>query len=672
MERVNLWIDIESRSELDLKEVGLDNYSKHPSTQITLFGWCINDALPTMWRPWERPEAPEELRLMLTRPEIYKFCFNSQFEQTMLRACLGIDIPTEQFVDVATHCKYASIAGNLEFCGDVIGIDADDAKMAIGKSLIAKFCKPKKITKKDPTGGFSDWNSHPEEWAQFEAYCANDIIAERAIFYKLKAFQLPPNERKIWCLDQKINTRGIPIDTKFVANCDKFVEDEKSLLMKEFRDLTGLENPNSVKQLLGWLKTKGYPYNSLGAPRVKAALEASKACAASDAMPTAGERALELRQLLAKSSTAKLQAIKDLIGADDRLRFQYVYGGAARTLRWSGRGAQPQNFPRPSIKDVEGATNAILAGDLTALRTCGPVLGAVSSCLRGAIKAETGKVLVACDLSSIETVGSAWLTDCTPLLAVFAAGKDPYIDFATKMFGVPYEVVTKEQRQMSKPAVLGACYGLGGGEMGVDTAGDDIRTGLWGYALNMGQDLPQDFCHDCVKTYRDVYSEIKDQWRQLEMAAGKACLEGKRYTACRCHFDAVPGKILYITLPSGRRLHYLKPKVSEYLWFGKPSYKISYENNILGGWGRVHTFGGKILENIVQAFSRDILTAGMLRATELGFSIIMHSHDEIVAEETIGSSLNGEKLREAMVAPQAWAPGLPLKAEPSESERYKK
>src|SRR5208282_584500 len=558
-----------------------------------------------MWRPLSEP-IPSQLDLLLRRVEIPKLAFNSQFEQTMLREVLKINIPTNQFIDVATLCRYASIAGPLGFCGKVLGIDEDKAKMAVGRRLIAKFCSPKK-------GVFRDWVSDPEDWTLFEQYCCNDVLAERAIYEKLKAFRLPPQERKIWVLDQEINQRGIPVDANFVEKASQIVKSEQDDLMAEFKALTGLENPNSVQQLLGWLKGQGYEYGSLGAKWVVKGLAGG--------VGAAGRRGLELRQLLAKSSTAKLEALKNLVGPDGRLRYQFVYGGAARTLRWSGRGAQPHNFPRPSIADVPGATEAILTGDREKIRVFGPPLAAVSSCLRGAFKAPAGKHFVVCDLASIETRVSAWVAGCDSLLRVFEQGRDPYIEFATKMFHVDYAAVTKQQRQLAKPAILGACYGLGGGEDSTDKHGDDIRTGLYGYSANLGVEMAQEFAHECVQVYRQSSPEIPSAWRKLEKATILACQTGVRHSTCRVLFDAIPNKLLYITLPSGRRLSYIRPQLEETTWGGEPSYKLSYENNILGGWGRTHTFGGKLLENIVQAVSRDILAAGMLRAAEAGFSI---------------------------------------------------
>ena len=282
------------------------------------------------------------------------------------------------------------------------------------------------------------------------------------------------------------------------------------------------------------------------------------------------------------------------------------------------------------------------------------------------------KHLVVCDLASVETRIGAWVCGCDSLLQVFEKGLDPYIQFATKMFHIDYAAVTKQQRQIAKAPILGSLYGLGGGEDSTDKHGDDIRTGLYGYAANMNVEMTREFAHECTQIYRQSYPEIPSAWRKLEKAAILACQTGLPHSTCRVLFNAIPNKLLYITLPSMRRLSYIRPQLEETTWNGEPSCKLSYENNILGGWGRTHTFGGKLLENIVQAVSRDILAAGMLRAAEAGFSIILHAHDEIVACEEIGSPLNGEKLRECMVAPQAWALDLPLGAEAYEAERYRK
>jgi DNA polymerase bacteriophage-type len=372
MAQILLHVDFETASRVNLKERGLDNYLKDPSTHILMMAWACNDALPQMWFPHEGP-LPEHLEMMFRRPEIQKAGFNgTQFERGLLREKLGIATHVRDWDDPMINARYASISGNLEFVGKVLGLGEDKAKLATGKKLIKLFCEPNK------KGDFNTHLTHPIEWAEFVDYCKRDVIAEREIGHKLRAFALPPTEQRIFELDQAINERGLPVDMTFVRYASKIVEEERADLTKEFVELTGLENPNSVKQLLAWLKEHDYPYGSLGAKWVKKAL-------LDTCMLASGRRALELRQLLAKSSTAKLEALAKLTGPDGYLRNQYVYGGAARTLRWSGRGFQPQNLPRPTVKDIPGAIAAILTGDREAVRKFGPPLEVVASCLRGAL-----------------------------------------------------------------------------------------------------------------------------------------------------------------------------------------------------------------------------------------------------------------------------------------------
>jgi Casjensviridae DNA polymerase len=273
------------------------------------------------------------------------------------------------------------------------------------------------------------------------------------------------------------------------------------------------------------------------------------------------------------------------------------------------------------------------------------------------------KKLVVCDLSSIETRVTAWVSGCASLLRVFEEGRDPYIEFATKMYGVPYDQVTKEQRQISKPPVLGCGYGLGAGEESVDKNGDEIKTGLWGYGENMGISMTQEQAQLGVRIYRETYSEVCHAWRKLEKAAVMAVQTGLLHTTCGLTFGCVGNKLLHVALPSGRRLHYIRPRLDS-------ENKLSYDGQIIGAhWGRVWTWGGKIMENVVQAISRDILAVGMLRATEVGFSIVGHSHDEMVCEE---ETLDLEQLRDCMIRPIEWALGLPLDAEGWEGDRYRK
>ena len=288
--------------------------------------------------------------------------------------------------------------------------------------------------------------------------------------------------------------------------------------------------------------------------------------------------------------------------------------------------------------------------------------------------------LVVCDLSSIETRVTGWVAGCAGILNVFKEKRDAYIDFGTRWFGQSYDLLNpdypgisaaekanrKDLRQLCKPAVLGCCYGLGGGDYSEDKNGDEIKTGLFGYSDNMGIPMTREQAHEAVDIYRRTYPEVCNAWRKLERAAVLAVETGQRQIACGIFFDCVsPSKLLYVTLPSGRRLHYIRPKLtpSEY------GAKLSYENNILGGWGRTATWGGKFTENVVQAIARDVLAVGMLRARDAGFTIVGHTHDEIICEEEM---LGLEQLRELMIAPMPWAPDLLLDADGYEDTRYHK
>lgn len=683
MEQVTLRLDFETASKVNLKERGLANYSTDPSTRVLMMSYAFWNDEPRLWFPHESP-LPEHLELALRRPEIKKAAFNHSFEMAILRDVLGIETPVTAWDDCMINARYSSIAGNLEFVGRVLNLDEDKAKLATGKKLIKLFCEPNK------KGEFNDWNSHPAEWREFGLYCMRDLIAERTIADKLKSFALPPIEKKIFYLDSVINQNGLPVDMTFVKHASKIVEEERTDLTREFKNLTGLDNPNSVKQLLAWLKNENYPFGSLGAKWIKKAIGGNDGVGfGAVQMSEAGRRGLKLRQLLAKSSTAKLEALTNFVSSDGRLRNQYVYGGAARTMRWSGRGFQPQNLPRPTIKQVEAAIEAILTGDREKVRAFGPPLEVVASCLRGALCAPKGKRFVVCDLSSIEVVVLGWLARCPSILSVFEEGRDPYVDFGTRMFGLPYgdldpdaagilaeeKKTRKEKRQLCKPAVLGAGYGLGGGKEALDKNGDEIKTGLFGYAENMGVSISQELAQKSIDIYRRSYPEIPQAWRRWENSALAAVRTGEKQVCDQITFGCVkPCKLLWIMLPSGRRLHYIRPQIEQTeRWDGEFYSKLSYEGQIIGQhWGRIPTWGGKIAENLVQAIARDVLAHGMLKATEEGFTIVGTSHDEIICLEDINSHLDAAKLRYCMTSRPTWAPDLPLNAAGFEAERYRK
>jgi DNA polymerase len=355
-------------------------------------------------------------------------------------------------------------------------------------------------------------------------------------------------------------------------------------------------------------------------------------------------RALTLRQTLSKSSVKKLDAIVSRVSPDGRLRNNYVYYGA-HTGRWSGTGVQLQNLPREA---------SVWGGQEVNIRSC--------------FQAPEGYKFVVADLAAIETRVLAWLTQCPTLLSVFAEGRDPYVDFAAFMYRCRPEDVTKDMRQIAKSAVLGCGYMLSGGEECVDKNGDEYKSGLWGYAENMGIQMPQATAHDAVLAYRERYREVVDFWYKIEDAAVNAVWSGGMNGGVNgISFGSVPGKVLYATLPSGRRLHYLNPKL------GPGKYKrpeLTHETHgTTTGWIREKMYGGIWTENAVQAIARDVLAVGMLRAAQAGFTIVGHCHDELVCLETCDRL---EELIHCMTAPMPWALDLPLAAEGYSAKIYRK
>jgi DNA polymerase len=387
--------------------------------------------------------------------------------------------------------------------------------------------------------------------------------------------------------------------------------------------------------------------------------------------PTA-KQALELRGQLSKSSVSKLDAIVARTAQDGRLRNSYKYYGA-HTGRWSGEGVQLQNLPRGTVKNVEQATSAIwnfntYDGDKL-VRCFGPPLEVVSSCLRSAFRAPEGSRFVVCDLSQIEVRVLAWLASCK-LLNQQLQEDDPYILFAAQsLYSKPTSEVTKQERQIAKSAVLGAGFGIGGGEIKKDKNGDEYKSGLWGYAQNMNVEMTQEEAIKAVVAYRASYPEIPMYWKSLQNACLTALQDGTTVDFWPLQIGAVPGKLLWIQLPAGRRLNYVRAKVE----LNGDWPQITYEGRqTQGGWGTVRTYGGRLVENVVQAIARDVLAEGMLRAHEMGFEIVGHTHDEIITLVPDSSRLNLTQLTDCMISPIDWAPGLLLKAEGYEAVTYKK
>lgn len=670
------------------------------------------DHKPKLWQPHLQPEIPAELKEALEDPFVLMAAWNCAFERGVSRYKLRIDKPINEWRDTMVKARYLSLPGSLAAAGPILGLRADEAKDKEGSRLIAKFCSPSVAGGSQglfgtTPAGFRDWATDPEDWELFGDYCKQDVVSERAIDRKLDKFALPEHEWDAWFLDQKINETGWPVDMSLVAGAGVIVERDMARLTKRLVEITGLANPNSRDQMLDWLRTQNYGFSSLNKNFTARALAGE--C---DLTPEATE-ALIIRKQTAKSSVKKYGVITNTVSPDGRLRYQYTFMGAARTGRWAAHGANVGNLPRPEKnveKRMELAVELVQKMDYDAIiREFGNPLDVVSSTIRPSFRAPEGFKFVVCDLAAIENIMLSYICRCAAIRKVFEEGRDPYLDFATRMYNQTYEELDAEfkagnkiKRTIAKPATLGCGYAMGAGEEGIDEDGNKYWTGLMKYSRDMGIELSQEDATRSVQIFRQAYPEVTRSWKDFESAAVRAIrhpgevagvgvpfterekeyflskgrdIHAKPLISFRCTSD----KILEMMLPSGRSLHYIDPRVDEVdaEWGGR-SYKklvISYHGKEQNKpiWGRVKTSGGKFLENSDQAISRDVLVNGMLLADEMGFEIVGHTYDEIVALVPENGPLGEAELEHCMTRVPAWCKDpIPLRAEAYSDVVYRK
>src|SRR6266702_251037 len=475
-----LHCDFETRSLIDLPLRGLHNYVSHPSTKVLMLSWAFDDDDVQLWQPHLTPELPKEVRRAI-ESDVTISAWNATFERDVFQGCLGIWIDYCRWLDPMVWARHLSLPGSLDECGAILGLPPEQAKIKDGKRLIQKFSIPYTMGGEATLFGittpdFLDWETDPDDWKLFGEYCTRDTQAEREILKRMQLLPLPHIEQRGWILDQKINDAGIPTNLQFVQNALFLAERAKEDLDRQLKQKTGLANPNSRDQILKWASAQGYPFHSMRKEFVTAAINDS-----SSGMSGLCREVLKLRQGSAKTSYKKYETIQNLVSADNRIRNQYLFLGAARTGRWSGTGFQPQNPPRP-IKEVEEkydrALELVVAADYQALKQeFSSVTDVVTSVVRSAIQAPVGNELHVCDLNAIENRVLGWLARCDGILRVFREGKCPYLSFASRMYNIPYDLLhviengkhvakdkdAKAKRQVGKPAVLGAGYGLGPG-----------------------------------------------------------------------------------------------------------------------------------------------------------------------------------------------------------------
>lgn len=643
-----LHIDIETYSEADLKKVGTYRYAEDASTDITLVAYAFDDGDVQLWECHEG-KMPAGLRDALQNPTVIKHAWNASFERTLIRHVWGIDVPPEEWRCSMVHAYSLALPGSLDECGRVIGLPEDKAKMKEGKRLIQKFCKPRTPSANNPATRWTHENADIE-WAAFCEYCKRDVDAERAIERRLSRWPLPSQELALWHLDQRVNDNGLPISLDFVRAAMTLDDQHTERLLARATELTGLDNPNSRDQLMDWLNKFSMGLTSLTKDDVAGALTC-------ESISPQVREVLELRQQLARTSVTKYAALERATGSDSRLRGCFQFMGAARTGRWAGRIFQPQNLPRGTVSDIDTARDVVGSACLeTAEMFYDDIGGLLSSTIRPSVSAPEGKKFLVADFSAIEARVLAWLAGEQWRLDVFNTHGMIYEASAEQMFKLPAGSVDKKSPYRPKGKVAELACGYQG------SVGALIKMG----ALDMG--LTEEELRPIIDAWREANPAIKQFWYDIERAA-KAAVVSKRPVKCGVFTFRCEGPFLFIDLPSGRSLAYLRPRLVD----GKFGPQIVFEgvNQETRQWGRQDTYGGKLVENVTQAFARDCLAVALTKLDAAGYKIVGHVHDEVIIE--VDEDDNRLHEVEALMGESLpWAPGLPLKADGYECKHYVK
>ena len=645
MERV-LEMDIESFSDVDLIKCGVYAYADSPAFEILLFAYSFDGGETQIIDLAQGEKLPAEVEDAIFDVSVTKTAYNANFERTCLSKHFGRYIPPESWHCSAVQAAMLALPRSLEDVGRVLGLD--EQKMKEGKELIRYFCVPCKPTKANG-GRIRNLPRHaPEKWELFKTYCKRDVDVEKSIRRKLHNFPIPESEMELYRLDQRINDRGVLVDMKLVRNAVSCERLHKEVVTKRAYELTGLENPNSVAQLKGWLGDKGMEAESL-----------SKKAVAEMIAETDGEveELLRLRLMLAKTSVKKYEAIERSACSDGRVHGMLMFYGANRSGRWSGKNVQLHNLPKNYLPDLELARELVKQGrfeDIELLYDSTP--NVLSELIRTAFIPKPGCRFVVADFSAIEARVMGWLSGEEWVLDVFRGDGKLYEMTASRMFGIPMSEIGKgsSERAKGKVASLACQYGGSSGAL--------VSMG----ALDMG--LTEEELPPLVAAWRKANPHMVQFWWDVDAAAVKAVTEKQKTKVGKIIFEYKSG-ILFITLPSGRKLSYVKPRMAVNK-FGRDglTYEGISENK---KWSRIETYGPKLVENIVQGTARDLLAEAMLRVEEKGYPIVMHCHDEIIAEVPEGTG-SVDEMCEVMAVQPEWAEGLPLRADGYECSFYQK
>lgn len=663
---VDLSIDIETFSSVDLKKAGLYKYVQAPDFEVLLFAYSFNGKPVEIVDLKSGEQLPEIILSSMNNPNVIKHAYNASFEWYCLSKYFGTMLPLEQWRCTMLHGLYCGYTAGLGPTGEALGLSEDKRKLGIGISLIRTFCVPCKPTKSNGNRTRTLPHHEPEKWNLFKDYCKQDVWTEMEIEYRLSAFPVPPEEQLLWQLDQMINARGVRVDETLIDSALAMDTTITAQLTEEAVKLSGLDNPKSVKQLKTWLEEELDERLANGLPDVsKETVKWLLKKTANDEDETI-RRVLEIRQELSKTSTKKYVAMKTAVCSDGRVRGLLQFYGANRTGRWAGRLVQVQNLPRNYLGALELARRYVREGNINAIKLLyGNVPDTLSQLIRTAFIPSDGHTFIVADFSAIEARVIAWLAGEQWRQEVFATHGKIYEASASAMFGVPIEQVTKELRQRGKVAELALGYQGGAGALEKMDTKKEIDPAMY---------------PEIVQRWRQANKRIVDLWYAVERCALEVMRTGqpsgvKGLLFAREGDYQTKQDFLTITLPSGRKMFYAKPFLSPNQW-NNDSLHYYGMNQESKKWETVDTYGGKLVENCVQAIARDCLAVAMQRLTDVGFSIVMHIHDEVVLDEPdLGEEKREQYFKiacDVMGQPIPWAPGLLLKADGFTTEFYRK
>lgn len=653
-----LGLDFETYSDVDIGKCGSFQYMDSPVFQPLLLAYAFDDEPVKCLDLTEvGTDIPTDLYDALFDPSIIKCAYNAQFERYVIKKWLGRYSPPEEWLDTMPLAAACGLPLGLAAVGNAMQLTEEQAKLKEGKDLIRYFCIPCRPTK---TNGQRTRNlpTHaPEKWELFKSYCIRDVEVERTIRKEVMSLKdIDETERKFWCLDARINEHGVRFDRAMAEHAVEFAERHEAELMEEAVKLTGLENPKSVAQIKTWLKEQeGVEVPSLNKQVVT---DVVKGFATDEA-----KQFMKLRSEFSKTSVSKYKAMLACGSTTDHVRGCFQFNGG-HTGRFAGRLLQLQNLPHDKMSDEAGAREILRDGDFETFECLyGDVFTSLSRLIRPTLIPEEGCRFIVADFSAIEARVTAWFAQEQWRLDAFNEGKDIYCASASSMFHVPVvkHGVNGELRAKGKVAEL-AC-GYGGGVNALKAFGAD----------KMG--LSDEEMVDIVDRWRAESPNICALWRALETAAIKAVTRKSSATSTvgNVRFD-YENDILWMGLPSGRRMAFWHPRYEESQMPGRHGKVLSYEYMLQGKrlWTRIETWGGKLTENLVQATARDCLRETMMNLADRGYDIRMHVHDEVICNAPNDSDQSLQEVLEIMSAPIPWAPGLPLVGDGFESPYYTK